>query len=147
MLNYKKYWINQNHKEVIMTTLREKAIEASKSSHSPYSKAKVGSALITDDGTLYTGCNIENASFGGTVCAERVAIWKAVSEGHLKIKEIYVYTKEGWPPCGLCRQVLSEFAEANTKIYIGDEKGKETEYLFGDLFPLAFTPDKLDSSN
>lgn len=129
-----------------MTTLRDKAIEASQYSHSPYSKAKVGSALIVEDGTIYSGCNIENASFGGTVCAERVAIWKAISEGHSKIMEIYIYTKEGWPPCGLCRQVLSEFGSASTKVYIGDEKGGEKEYTFDQLFPLAFTPDKLDSS-
>ncbi len=128
-----------------MNTLRTEAIEASKKSHSPYSKAKVGSALITEDGTMYSGCNIENASFGGTVCAERVAIWKAVSEGHSKITQLYIYTVDGWPPCGLCRQVLSEFATAKTQIFVGDAKGVEQEYSFGELFPLAFTPDKLDS--
>jgi cytidine deaminase len=128
-----------------MSKLRDAAIKAAQFSHSPYSKAKVGSALITEDGTLYSGCNIENASFGGTVCAERVAIWKAISEGHSLIKEIYIYTEEGWPPCGLCRQVLSEFGTPKTKVYVGDAKGGEKEYTFEELFPLAFTPDKLDS--
>lgn len=128
-----------------MSKLRDEAVKASQFSHSPYSKAKVGSALMTEDGTVYSGCNIENASFGGTVCAERVAIWKAISEGHSQVKEIYIYTDEGWPPCGLCRQVLSEFATAKTKVYVGDAKGGEKEYTFDQLFPLAFTPDKLDS--
>ncbi len=130
-----------------MGSLRDEAIKAANFSHSPYSKAKVGSALKTKTGKIYTGCNIENASFGGTVCAERVAIWKAVSAGEKEITEIYVYTKEGWPPCGLCRQVLSEFATADTKIFVGDAQGNEKEYSFGELFPLAFTPDKLDSIN
>ena len=128
-----------------MHGLREKAITAAKKSHSPYSKAKVGSALITSDGSYFSGCNIENASFGATVCAERVAIWKAISEGHSEISSIYIYTEEGWPPCGLCRQVLSEFAKEDAQIIIGDKDGNEKNYRFGDLFPLAFTPDKLDS--
>ena len=66
--------------------LRKKAIEAAQNSHSPYSHAKVGSAIVMSDGTVYGGCNVENSSFGGTVCAERVAIWKAISEGHKEIK-------------------------------------------------------------
>lgn len=77
-------------------TLREEARDASTLSHSPYSKAKVGAAIETEDGRIYKGCNIENSSFGGTVCAERVAIWKAVSEGHKKIKKIHVFTEDGW---------------------------------------------------
>ena len=75
--------------------LRKKAFEAAQCSHSPYSLAKVGSAIVTEDGTVFGGCNIENSSFGGTVCAERVAIWKAVSEGHKRIKRVYVYTDAG----------------------------------------------------
>jgi len=104
--------------------LRTLAIDASQKAYSPYSQAKVGCALITGDGSIYTGCNVENASYGGTVCAERVAILKAVSEQKMKISKIYVYTKEGWPPCGLCRQTMSEFADHNLEVIMGDENGK-----------------------
>lgn len=123
--------------------LRKKAFEAAQQSHSPYSLAKVGSAILTEDGTVYGGCNIENSSFGGTVCAERVAIWKAISEGHKRIKRVYVYTDAGWPPCGLCRQVMSEFASPDLEVVIGDKAGKEQTWKFKDLLPLAFTPEHL----
>ncbi len=109
-------------------------------SHSPYSKARVGAAVETADGKVYPGCNIENASFGGTVCAERTAIWKAVSEGHKSMKKIYVYTKDGWPPCGMCLQVMTEFASPDLEITIGNESGKETTKKLKDFLPLAFTP-------
>lgn len=125
------------------TNLRKLAQDASKNAYSPYSKALVGSALVTSDGSVYTGCNVENASYGGTICAERVAILKAVSDKKLKIKKIYVYTKEGWPPCGMCRQVMSEFADADLEVIIGDVAGKETVMKFKDLMPLSFTPDHL----
>ena len=121
------------------------AKDASQNAYSPYSHAKVGCALVTDDGSVFTGCNIENASYGGTICAERVAILKAVSEKKMKLKKIYVYTKEGWPPCGLCRQVMSEFATPDLEVIIGDEKGKETNMKFSDLMPLSFTPDHLNA--
>lgn len=123
--------------------LRQLAIDASDKSYSPYSKAKVGSAIIMEDGSVYSGCNVENSSFGGTVCAERVAIWKAISEGHTKIHKIYVYTIHGWPPCGICRQVMSEFAADDLEVIIGDKKGQESSYIFKELSPLSFTPDHL----
>lgn len=123
--------------------LRELAKDASTRSHAPYSKANVGSAVVTSDGKIYQGCNIENASFGGTVCAERVAIWKAVSEGHKKMKKIYVYTKDGWPPCGMCLQVMTEFADLNLEITFGNEAGKETTKKLGELLTSAFTPEHL----
>jgi cytidine deaminase len=120
------------------------AKEASKNAYSPYSKVKVGCALTTtSDETIYTGCNVENASFGATICAERVAILKAVSEKKMLLKKIYIYTKEGWPPCGMCRQMMSEFASPDLEIIIGDERGKETVIKFSDLMPLSFTPDHL----
>lgn len=124
-------------------TLREEAFEASKRSHSPYSKAKVGSAVETEDGKVYSGCNIENSSYGGTVCAERVAIWKAVSEGHKKIKKVYVYTDGGWPPCGLCLQVMTEFSDSDLEITFADKAGKETKKKLGELLTHAFTPEHL----
>jgi cytidine deaminase len=94
-------------------------------------------------GNVYDGCNIENSSFGGTVCAERVAIWKAISEGEKSIDKVYVYTKDGWPPCGLCLQVMSEFAGKNLEIIIGNEKGEEKMHKFKELLPNAFTPENL----
>ncbi len=123
--------------------LRTLAIAASKNAYSPYSKALVGCALETSDGTIYTGCNIENASYGGTVCAERVAIFKAVSENKMKLTKVYVYTKEGWPPCGLCRQIMSEFADNDLEVIIGNETGTEKTMKFTELMPLSFTPDHL----
>lgn len=129
--------------EKIVTTLRQKAVEAAAHAYSPYSKVHVGSAIVMSDGSIYTGCNVENASYGGTVCAERVAIFKAISENKRGIQKVYVYTKEGWPPCGLCRQVMSEFAAAGMEVIMGNESGGETVMKFTDLMPLSFTPDHL----
>jgi cytidine deaminase len=126
-----------------MDQLRQAAFEAAQKSHSPYSRARVGSAVLTEDGKEWRGCNIENSSFGGTVCAERVAIWKAVSEGSTRLKRVYVWTEAGWPPCGLCRQVMSEFATPDLEVVIGDGQGNEKTYKFKDLMPLAFTPEHL----
>ena len=123
--------------------LRAKAKEASTHAYSPYSKALVGSAILTSDDTIYSGCNVENSSYGGTVCAERVAIFKAVSEKPLRLTKVYVYSKDGWPPCGMCRQVISEFATPELEIIIGNDQGEETIMKFSDLMPLSFTPDKL----
>jgi cytidine deaminase len=123
--------------------LAELAKDASTRSHSPYSKAKVGSAVETADGKIYQGCNIENSSFGGTVCAERVAIWKAVSEGHKKMKRIHVYTVDGWPPCGMCLQVMTEFSDENLEISFSNAQGKTTTKKLKELLTHAFTPDHL----
>lgn len=124
-------------------TLREEARDASTFSHSPYSKAKVGAAIETTDGHIYKGCNIENSSFGGTVCAERVAIWKAVSEGHKKIKKIHVFTEDGWPPCGMCLQVMTEFSDKDLEVSFSDKNGKETKKKLHELLTHAFTSDHL----
>jgi len=124
--------------------LRLKAQKASEEAYSPYSKVNVGAAVETSEGDIYSGCNIENASFGGTVCAERVAIWKAVSEGKKELKKIYVYTDDGWPPCGLCLQTMSEFSSPELKIIMGDKDGKETTKTLKDLLPFAFTPQHME---
>ena len=96
------------------------------------------------NGEFFSGCNIENSSYGGTICAERVAIFKAVSAGHRKLKKVYVYSKAGWPPCGMCRQVIAEFADKNLEVIIGDAKGHKKRLKFKQIFPLAFTPEHLD---
>ncbi|MEZ0392656.1 MAG: cytidine deaminase [Pseudobdellovibrionaceae bacterium] len=124
-----------------LAELHAKAVEARKNSHSPYSKHKVGAALRTSDGLVFSGCNIENASYGGTVCGERVAIWKAVSEkGSLQIQDLVVVTDQdvAWPPCGFCRQVISEFANDSTRVHLANIHGIQRSLKFGDLFPDAF---------
>ncbi len=118
--------------------LRQQAVHASKFAYSPYSHVKVGAAVMAEDGNLYTGCNVENASFGGTICAERVAILKMVSTGVIRFSMIYIYSEKGWPPCGICRQMMSEFASENLTIVMGNACGQETSLSFNELFPLSF---------
>ncbi|MBF0359599.1 MAG: cytidine deaminase [Oligoflexia bacterium] len=134
---------SDSNKNEIIKKLRDEAIKAHHHSYSPYSNAKVGSALITDKGNIYSGCNVENGSYGATVCAERIAIFKAVSCGERKISKIYVYTKDGWPPCGMCRQVIREFATDDTEVIIGNEQGEETIYTVSQIYPLSFGPSHL----
>lgn len=121
--------------------LVEYALKARHNSYSPYSKFRVGAAIITQNDKLYTGVNIENASFGATCCAERTAVFKAVSEGETKIKAIAIASDEEnyIYPCGICRQVLSEFCEADTKILCSNKDGEFVSHRLGDLLPQAFT--------
>lgn len=125
-------------------TLFKMAIEALPFSHSPYSKKRIAASLRLSNGKTYSGCNIENASYGGTVCAERVAIFKAYSENLSteKIEEIVVLSEaeNPWPPCGLCRQVIAEFGKPDTKITICNPKGYCRQLIFSEIFPEAFTP-------
>lgn len=125
-------------------TLREVAEKASKKAHSPYSNVQVGAALETLEGSIFYGCNVENSSFGGTVCGERTAIFKAVSEGFKNFKKIYVYTKDGWPPCGFCLQVMAEFSNGDLEITLGDAKGKEVTKQLREFLPHAFTPKHME---
>ena len=130
----------------------KKLIEAAKKvqthSYSPYSGYRVGAAILTKSGNIYSGCNVENSSFGATVCAERVAIQNAIShEGNIEIVEVAVVTDATppWPPCGMCRQVISEFAQTGThatKIHTANHKGEIFSYEFQNLMPEAFTPEK-----
>ena len=119
--------------------LIEKAKEASTHSYSPYSEFKVGAALEDENGNVFTGCNVENLSFPAGVCAETNAISNAVSVigPSLKIKKIAVYTptESLTTPCGVCRQVISEFASNSTLIVCSSEGSATTEMLFSELFP------------
>ena len=126
--------------------LRAEAKKASTFSHSPYSKAKVGAALLTDDGTLYTGCNIENASYGLTVCAERVALWKALSEGAREFRRIAVVTDSSLPtpPCGACRQLLWEYC-GNILIQLHSMKGVNAQHKLAELLPFPFEGRNLEA--
>lgn len=125
--------------------LLEKAYEGRKNAYAPYSKFKVGAAVLMENGKIYTGCNIENASYGATNCAERTAIFKAISEGNRKIRAIAIVgtDDEYTYPCGICRQVIAEFADENTEIILGK---KSLEYIvktLAEILPGAFTKEAL----
>ena len=115
-----------------------------KRSYSPYSHYAVGAALVTKNGKIYTGCNIENAAYPVSVCAERTAMFKAVSEGDREFEAIAVATEDGLGyPCGSCRQVMAEFA-LDMLVMLVDQNGKITvESSVSDLLPGAFTPNRL----
>lgn len=127
--------------------LYQAACVAQKRAHAPYSGAFIGAAVLMSDNTIHAGCNVENASYGGTVCAERVAIFKAISEGAAKeIKEVMVVSdaEAPWPPCGFCRQVIAEFATEKTVIHTANLQEKVKSFLFPEIFPEAFTPQHLE---
>ncbi len=110
----------------------------------PYSNYPVGAALLTDDGRLFTGVNVENASYGLTNCAERTAVFKMVSEGGRRIIAVAVCTKNGGSPCGACRQVLNEFA-GDVPILLSDHSGQVRETTLHTLLPEHFGPEHLTS--
>jgi len=132
--------------------LFEAARDARERSYSRYSGFKVGAAIELEDGRVYSGCNVENSSYGGTVCAERVAIWKAVSENGpnpIRLKQVVVVTEASpaWPPCGLCRQIIGEFGTAegqDVTVHAINLKGETRTWKFNELFPDAFTPEHLE---
>ena len=123
------------------------ALKARELSYSPYSEFQVGAALLTTDGRVYTGCNIENAAYTPTNCGERTAFFKAVSEGNQEFSAIAIVggkkqegVKDYCAPCGVCRQVMAEFCNPDTfRILLGKESLEFKEYLLKDLLPLGFT--------
>jgi cytidine deaminase len=124
-------------------TLVQQAIDAAKHAYAPYSNYPVGAALRTPDGDVFTGCNVENAAYPAGICAERTALVKAVSEGKREFSTIAVVTRNGGAPCGVCRQMLYEFAP-DLKVIIADMDGKvHEELLLSDLLPHGFSPNKL----
>lgn len=133
---------------VDMKSLLEQSIIARKKAYVPYSKFQVGAALLTEDGQVYHGCNIENSSYGLTNCAERTAIFKAISEGVTKFKALAVVadTDRPCPPCGACRQVISEFCSADMPVYLTNLNGDIQQTTVGELLPGAFTPGDLDNA-
>ena len=144
--------IEQNNKikEDINEVLVKAAIEATKYAYVPYSNFKVGAAILAENGKIYTGCNIENASYSPTNCAERTAIFKAVSEGVTKFKKIAVVggpngnLENYCPPCGVCRQVISEFADKDFELILGTSENTYAVYnFFEEVLPLSFTAKEL----
>lgn len=118
------------------------AIQARDNAYAPYSNYKVGAALLTTDGKVFLGCNVENASYGPSMCAERVAIFKAVSEGYKEFQAIAVATVNGGTPCGVCRQVLREFAP-NLVVIVSDVKSNHQVLTLAELLPHSFGPEHL----
>ena len=126
--------MENNEKELI-----EAAKNVRELAYTPYSNFKVGAAVRTKDGKIYTGCNVESASYGLTVCAERVAIWKAVSEGEKEFTEIAIVadTHELTPPCGVCRQIIWEFC-GDIPVIFANLKGNTETVQMSELLPRAF---------
>ena len=131
-----------NEKELIL-----KAIEARENAYCPYSNFKVGAAALFEDGRIYTGCNVENASYGATNCAERTAIFNGVSNGNRSLKALALIgdVNNFTYPCGICRQVISEFAESgDVKIYIIKNENEVLEKTLDEIMPGTFTKVDLD---
>jgi cytidine deaminase len=130
-------------KDEMRQQLIEAAVQARKWAYAPYSNYAVGAALLVDSDKIYDGVNVENAAYPTSMCAERVAVFKAVSEGERKFTAIAVATANGGTPCGSCRQVLSEFG-LDTLVIIVDSSGKVVqEGTVADLLPGAFLPSDL----
>ena len=133
----------------VLTDTERKALikianEARRQAYVPYSNYRVGAALRTTDGRIFTGVNVENAAYPTSICAERVAVFKAISEGEHRFEAIAVVTDNGGSPCGACRQVLAEFG-LDTVVLIADGRGRLIqETTVAGLLPDAFTPADLD---
>jgi cytidine deaminase len=123
--------------------LLERALQARQWAYAPYSNYQVGAALLTESGKIYDGVNVESAAYPSSMCAERVAIFKAVSEGERQFQAIAVVTANAGTPCGGCRQVMVEFS-MEMPVLIGDDQGNLVyEMTVADLLPGAFTPEDL----
>lgn len=126
----------------------EKLLEAAQkvkgNAYAPYSHFHVGAALITDTGKIYSGCNVENTSYGLTICAERSAIFRMISDGECRIAEILVIgdTEEFLPPCGACRQVMTEFSTNDTVVYLCNKHGQWEKTTMSELMPFTFSLNK-----
>jgi homotetrameric cytidine deaminase len=114
------------------------AAEASRRAYSPYSHFAVGAAIECQDGRVYTGCNVENVSYGLTMCAERTAAFAAVCAGNGAFRAVGVVSADGSPPCGACLQVLAEFAAAEVPIYTARPDGSFRRWTLGELLPRPF---------
>ena len=133
-----------------MTTMTDQELvalarQAREQAYAGYSGFPVGAALLSRSGRVFTGCNVENAAYPLTTCAERTAVTKAVSEGERSFEAIAVVTATGASPCGACRQILREFAgpEGDLRVIIADLDGKAETYTINELLPRGFTPDQL----
>lgn len=120
------------------------AAKARNNAHAPYSKFRVGAALVLENGEIVSGCNVENASYGGTICAERNAITAAVAQfGTIKPRALVLITDPEAMPCGLCLQVISEFCGLDFPMHLANPQGIQRQVTLRDLFPHPFGPEKL----
>jgi cytidine deaminase len=124
--------------------LLKAAQKAKEKAYAPYSHFHVGAAVLTPSGKIYTGCNVENTSYGLTICAERNAIFQMVHDGEHQISEILVIgdTEEFLPPCGACRQVIAEFSKKETILYMCNKKGEWKQTTVDEIIPYTFSLDK-----
>lgn len=134
--------------EINWAALQSAAQQAAAQAYAPYSKFPVGVAVLAQSGKIYTGCNVENASYGGTVCAERNAIAAAVVAGERTFTAVMVYTPQDklTPPCGICRQVIAEFFTPDAPIASCNHLQQQQQWTLGELLPSAFTPTYLANS-
>ncbi|MBU1309629.1 MAG: cytidine deaminase [Gammaproteobacteria bacterium] len=134
--------------EINWAALQQAAQQAAAQAYAPYSKFPVGVAVLADSGKIYSGCNVENASYGGTVCAERNAIAAAVVAGERKFRALLVYTPQQLltPPCGICRQVIAEFFTPDAPVASCNHLQQQQQWTLGELLPAAFTPTYLANS-
>ncbi|MDB4875928.1 MAG: hypothetical protein JWM41_2374 [Gemmatimonadetes bacterium] len=128
-----------------LTVLRERAFAAMERAYAPYSNFRVGAAILASDGSVAEGCNVENAAFPAGICAERVALSSAVARGNRSFDAVLIATEadEPTPPCGICRQVLEEFAPHLLVVSV-TRGGREARWTLDELLPKAFTPHSLD---
>lgn len=126
--------------EIDWAALKAAALEVQQRAYVPYSEYRVGAALLTADGEVVCGCNVENATFGATCCAERTAVFSAVAQGHRSFRAIAVATNgaDAGTPCGICRQVLAEFG-SDIEVLCFTPEGAEATYWLSDLLPYAFS--------
>lgn len=124
-------------------TLIQAAVQARQNAYAPYSHYAVGAAIATRDGKIFSGCNVENAAYPTGMCAERVALFKAVSEGARAFAAVVVATENGGSPCGSCRQALAEFGLDWDVLMVDSTGGVQQQATLRELLPLAFTPQHL----
>lgn len=124
----------------VLSEMIQTALEGQKKAYAPYSNYFVGSALLTKSGSIYSGSNIENASYGLCNCSERTAAFKAISEGDLEFEAIVVATRDGGMPCGACRQVLNEFNPSMAVITVNESGEVQGTFSLDQLLPYAFGP-------
>jgi cytidine deaminase len=131
--------------ERTLTLLRERAFAAMERAYAPYSKFRVGAAILASDGSVTEGCNVENAAYPAGICAERSAVSAAVARGNRGFEAVFVATEadEPTPPCGICRQVLMEFSP-HLLVISATRQGREARWSLDELLPKAFTPHSLD---
>ena len=122
------------------------AAQVQAQAYTPYSHYAVGAALLTREGRVFTGCNIENAAYPLTICAERVAVFRAVAEGQRDFVALAVVTNNGGSPCGSCRQVLREFNAGDLPVFIGTPDGRYRATTLAELLPDSFGPENLTST-